>query len=259
MKKIANYLKESGSNFANTFRRLDRTIFLVVVYDIVFFLSLAAVYRKYSSLMIKAAGPILEISIDDMTFVTKQAAQSYLSTLHMFYVRMALYAVLFFLIMVAIYALTNMLIWSAITSTDIRKQKPGFFIRYSILNLVWCAVWALLYVLVVWSVRTGVVGYWLVAMALLYGHITSLVYISFFRRKKAGSAVKSAFSAGFARLQHFIVPYILAALVFVLLNIIVMPFQRAYITQVTTVNFIIFLFYFAWLRIYIHSFAKGLV
>ncbi len=259
MKRMMNYLREAGRNFINTFKALDRTIFLVVVYNLVFYLLLLAAYMKYISLIATTAEPLLKWGVGDFASVSKETAQSYMATIDMFYINMALYAVLFLVLVLAVYALTNLLVWGAITSTDLRKQKLNFFLRYSALNLVWCSAWALLFAVVVWSVKKEAIAYWLLAIALLYGHLTAALYISYFRKKRVGKSIRSAFDIGLANIHRFIVPYLLAAAVFIALNLVVFPFQNLYLTHLTTVNFIIFLFYFAWLRIYIYSFAKNLV
>ena len=111
-------------------------------------------------------------------------------------------------------------------------------------------------IVIVWSVRTEVVKYWIFALLFIYAHISTMLWISYFMKKKIGKSIKSSFNLGISKIQHFIIPYVLAAVVFTALNFIIMPISKVYTGNLMTIYFIIFLFYFAWLRFYIYSIAK---
>lgn len=259
MKKPLNYLREAGRNFIGSFRTLDRGIFLIVVYRMVFYISVIVAFTKYQSVMIKSIEPISAFGVSDFANLSESTMISVSSALKSVYFSLFLYAALFGIAILLVYSITNFLIWAAITSTKINKSRIRFMLRFIGLNYIWAIAWAVLFVLIAVSIRREVVGYWGIALILLYSHFTALLCISYFMKKRIGKSIKSAFSTGFGKIQHFVVPYVLAAAVFMVINLVFMPLQRHYATYLNIVNIILFLFYFAWLRIYIYSFAKKLV
>jgi hypothetical protein len=230
-----------------------------VVYKLVFYLAVLAFYGKFVEIMVKRVQPVFSMVTTAVSPESKALLQSQIGTIRGFYWSLAIYAIIFALILFLIYALTNLFIWSAITDTKLRKSRASFISKFYGLSAIWAVALSVLFLIVAVSIRTKAVLYWFLVIALLYSHLTTLLYISYFKGKRLGKSIKSAFNTGFVKLQHFILPYVFAVLVFVLLNMLLMQMGRIIYTNLMTVYFIVFIFYFAWLRLYIYSFARDLV
>lgn len=258
-KEIGKYIKKTFRNFIKSFKSLDRTMLYIVVYKLVFYLAVLAFYGKFVEIMVKRVQPVFAMVTTTVSPESKELLKAQIGTIKGFYWSIAIYAIIFALILFLIYALTNLFIWSAITDTKLRKSRASFILKFYGLSAIWFIAWSVLVLMVIWSIKINVVLYWFLAIALLYSHLTTLLYISYFKGKGLGKSIKSSFNTGFAKLQNFILPYVFAALVFLLLNILLIPLGRIIHTNLMTVYFIVFIFYFAWLRLYIYSFARDLV
>jgi hypothetical protein len=169
------------------------------------------------------------------------------------------------LLLLAVYSLFKGMIWNGLEGEGFRlcwRFSKKFFLA----NLVWFAVsipvfifWPGLLVLVATMYNAKWLSLTIVFVsALLYIHLLTAMHYSFAGTQSLGKALTSIFSLGFAKIKHFILPYILAAIVF----LIWWQLWRIIggLTTVSEVKFILFTAiilapFFAWLRMYI---AKGL-
>lgn len=257
--KLKGYLDKALRNFAYSFKSLDRKILYVVVFNLVFYLVLLACYNSLSTAIMKQAEPVFAIAGADFKAGNDAALQANMEIIDTFYRNMASYMGGIIVLLLAVYGITNLLVWSTITGTRIKKAKKAFMAKFIALSALLAAAAIGLTMLVIWSVRTAVVPYWLLVLVILYIHLGTIAYISYFMKKKIGKSIKSAFSTGFARLHHFIVPYILVALVFIVLNYATAFISKGPLLGNMTFYFIVFIFFIAWFRIYVYSFAKDLV
>jgi len=160
--KTKEYFKETGKNFINSFTNINSSLLFVVVYDFVFYIFLMISYSKYTSILQVAMEPILEIGARDFGPDATELAVSASSAINHVYFNIFLYGVIFLVSAILIYAVTNFLIWSAITSTKIQKSNKNFALKFLGLNYIWCVVWILLSLILIWSVRTEVIKYWVI-------------------------------------------------------------------------------------------------
>ncbi|MBN2111659.1 hypothetical protein JW707_01030 [Candidatus Woesearchaeota archaeon] len=255
---VKNYIKEKYSEFIEGFKSLDRTLLFVVVYNLVFYISVVISYSKMLDIMYDMSQPLMAIAASTLS-ESVQILDSQIATFKMFYFSMIGYAALFLIILYLIYSLTNLFMWSAITKTKLRKSSRNFILKFFGLNLAWLVAWAVLVFILLLSLRTETVPFWFVAAILIYAHTTTIAYIAYFKRKKICVSIKSAFNTGFAKLHKFLIPYVFALIVFIIINAVFTPIGNMLYKGVNTIFLIAFLFYSAWLRIYVYSFAKKLV
>ena len=252
------YLKSKFDEFINSFKTLDRTLLYIVVYKLVFYIAIVISYNKFASILQEKSGPILAIASSSISH-SAEVLSSQAATLKGFLFSMLGYLIFFVIILYIIYTLMNLFIWSTITRTKLKKSSKNFIMKFFGLNLIWLIGWIVVIFLLLMSLRKETVPYWFAGVAFVYSHLTVLLYIAYFKRKKISRSLKSAFNTGFAKLHKFIIPYILAVVVFAIVNAVFTPIGTRLYTGVNTVFLIAFLFYAAWLRIYIYSFAKKLV
>lgn len=254
--KTINYIKETFSNFVDSFRNLDKTILYVVVYNFVLYISSYAVFRKMLDSFMDKAAPIFDIATQNAYGASDVILQNQVGIIRTFRHAFWSHGVSFLVIIFLIYTLINLIVWAAITNKKLKRSR--FELNFFGLNLMWVAGTAIIVYFFSSSFKPESIAIGLFILMLIYSHLTTILYIAYFKKKKIGKSVKSAFNTGFAKLHHFILPYAFAAAIFIILNAILMPIGNSLRQHSNTIFFITFLFYFAWLRIYIYSFAKKL-
>ena len=264
MHEAKDYLISALGNFRDSFKNLDRTILFIVAYKLVFYIASILLILNLRNIILKKGEPLLGIDPEILRMGQGPELAALSESVRSFYSQITMYAVLFCILILALHIAANFLIWAAITGKRIRKVKPCFALRFFAMNILWVALWAFLAAIAFMSIRPEVFFKWAFGIVLVYSHFTAVVYISYFKGSRAARSLKKAADVGINKIQHFIVPYALAGLIFLALNIALAPLSRltmfsGRLTASYAAVFIVFLLYAAWLRIYIYSFAKKLV
>ena len=162
----------------------------------------------------------------------------------------------------AMYTLTNLFIWAFVTEK--KKLKKPFVKKFFVLNMIWVIGWFALSMIIFSGLKSEVFLKWALSIVLIYSHLTTIMYISYFTKGNAVNAFKKAFDIGITKIHYFIVPYIFAGILFVLMNKVIAPFQNVAFTTLspdlaTIIGVVIFMFYGAWLRMYMYSFVKRFI
>ncbi len=265
IEKAKDYVKSSFRELKGSFKSLDRTILFVTLYNLVFFFASITIGLRYSSLFTERMNRLFGgVDFNAVRMGPSPELAGLAGVVKSFYWTMIFYFVVLWLIMFALLAVTNFLIWISITRKKLKKTKPGFAGRFLALLFGWSAVWSLIFFEIFISIKPEVLLKWLAIVYLVYAHLTTLLYIAYFKRGNVRKALKNSFAAGFGKFQHFVMPYIYAGIIFFVLNKVLVPIQRYTVilgefNGVNVSTFIIFIFFGAWLKIYIYSFAKKLV
>lgn len=262
--RTKDYLSSAARNFAGSFRNLGRTITYITAYKLLFYAFCIFATLKFRDIIIGRGESLMQIDPAILRAGPSPELAALSASIKGFYSQIIAYIAILALLILAAYIITNFLIWALITGRKLRKAKRSFALRFALLNALWIAGWAALAVLLVSSLRPEVIMRWLLGITLVYCHFTAVMYIAYFMREKAVKAFRKAFDVGVTKVHHFIVPYFFAFVIFMLLNKILSPFQNLNFVMTnpdaaTIIGFVIFLFYGAWLKIYIYSFAKKLV
>lgn len=256
--EIAEYIKGSWKNFISSFRTLDRRILHVVVYDLVFFIICFGLFYLFRKVLVSKLGSIAGFNIGAEGFQPGPELAANAEIAKSMYSVFVAYIIIFLLIGIALYILANLLIWAQIAEKRLKKMKKKFAGKFFLMNFIWIAAWIALFFLVMNSIRTEKAMHWILGFGIAYAHLTTVMYISYFKSAKAKKAVSQAFSTGIGKIHYFIVPYAFAIALFYIVNYIaglLQPLPDSYQMFAATV---LVLFYFAWLRIYIYSFARDL-
>jgi hypothetical protein len=257
--KAEKYLKNSWKNFIETFRSLDKSILHIVLYDLAFYIVCFILFYKFRDIIVSKGQEIVGLDLSTAVLKSVEVAGVQVEVVKSFYNTLLFCTVLFAAIAALAYILSNLLIWSTIAGKKLKKLNKRFVGYFFLMNIIWVIAWGVLFFIVATGMRPELVPRWALIFTVIYSHLTALMYIAYFKRAKAGRAVKTAFNTGFAKIHNFIVPYFFAAAVFVAINIILKAFDTLPPKTFMFISTITALFYFAWLRIYVYSFARDLV
>lgn len=257
--KTSGYLKDSWKNLITSFKSLDKRILHVVIYDLLFFIICFGVFYLFKLLITLKAEPLKGFKLDESALVPGSDLAANTQLLKGFYNTMLFYVILFALILVLVYIFANLLIWIQVTGRKPRKIKFNFAKNFFLINIIWVITWLILFLVVINSLRPETTYFWMLGFIVFYAHLTAIMYISYFKSARIRKAVKQAFNIGFAKIHHFIVPYVFVAVIFYIINNVLRLFIQLPDTYRIFASTIILLFYFAWLRFYVYSFVKDLV
>ena len=160
--------------------------------------------------------------------------------------------ILFVLVWLAI-IISNVFAWIALgllTFLAIYLASHSFslalFKRFLLGNLAWIFAWLAVFALIVTVVQQDYQPWIAIPLLLLAIHLSIVLYSSLAREK----SWKQAFTIGIGKIHHFIVPYVLAILIYVIYNLLWgLIIQSS--DKFTLVNIIITSVYLAWIKVYI--------
>lgn len=263
-KSAAEFAKKQLNQFFEPFKSLDRKIFYIVLCRIAFYAFSIVSAIILRNILLKKGEGLMNIDNSLLAAGPSPELSAVSSAIKSFYYQAFAYSIIIAIAIFAAYLITNFIIWSLISGRDPRKAGKKFTRKFLIMAGLWAAGWILASSIIISSMRQETILKASLALLLIYSHFTAVLYTSYFKNGKAAKAFRKAFDAGFTKIHYFIIPYAFAGIIFFLLNKIFLPLNRIdYISlnaNASTALFLaIFLFYAAWLRIYIYSFAKNLV
>ena len=253
-----NYFKKTFGDFFRSFTMLKDKFLLSWIYDAVFYAIIVLILTQILSLIKNQLLAILPLAMQSAS--SPDAAIGAAAAITTFLRTYTVLVVLIPLLVLAVYSLFKGVIWNGVAGEKFGinwKLGRKFFLT----NLVWFAV--SIPVFIFWPGLLALVSVmynakWLSLIivfvsALLYIHLLTTAHYSFAKTQNLGKALGSIFTLGFAKIRMFILPYLLATVVFYvwwqLWRIV------GGITTISEVRFILFtaiIFapFFAWLRLY---------
>ena len=160
-------------------------------------------------------------------------------------------AIVFALCLIA-YTLARGMIWSTITD---KKPDKKLFLKFLGANAGWWIIWGLLFVIISLSGKSNpATKQALFVLLSIAVYFTPIMQTIFIKTRAIGYSVGNGIAWGIARVHRFIVPYIFALIVLV---IIYQPFRLLQNTRyLMPASMLFFVLYFAWLRIYVYGVVK---
>jgi len=161
-------------------------------------------------------------------------------------------AVIVMLFCFAAYVLRRGMIW-----TTIANQKPNkkFFLRFLRLNAAWWAIWLPIFFIVGAglsrspNIKEGLVGLMFIAV-----YFAPIVYTLYMQKHLIGYSIGNGIAWGIAKIHRFVVPYVYAIIVYVILFQVFRLFMNTMLFKPVSMLFVVL--YFAWLRTYLYEIIK---
>lgn len=255
----ADYAKDSFRGLKRSFTQIRIRSFLIAVFFELLFIALAAkliipTFQASIISYVTAKLPMMPtVATTAMTADLAGASSS---------VRMVLAAIFaiifgFMLILSITYALTNLMIWAQISG---RKITSSFSWRFAAAELVWILGWVIIFVIIANSIKQEAAASWTVALIISYAHLTTVMHIALTRHGEVWLPLGRAFSAGIGKIHHFILPYIFAGTIFIIIFSMLKAIGtlRINVTAYSVFFVVLLSLYAVWAKYYIYSFAEGL-
>ncbi len=227
--------------------KLTKEFAFVMLFDILFWAVLAILALLLSNVL---KGPIEQLkSIQLDQGITLGSLQAGNAVFESVFTTAIIAVIIFWLLTIIAYSISRGLIWLTLQEKPLHKE---FFVRFSILNAMWCTVWFLLTLFFLGTIVPNVAAHVFIVVLILYAHLTTLLHYSYVKKRSASKAVSDSF-ASIGKLGSFVHPYCYLFIVYLILN------QAQRVTQGTTAfvtAFIVFLVFMAWYRTYFRNIMR---
>lgn len=255
--KKKNNLKTAGKYLASTyrglfesFRNLDKKFFVISLYDALFIASALFIFMLGSSLLGKAASKLIPFASDPFGIAGTQV-----SLLFKAIFVLAIWAVAVFVAIVIAQTVFKGLIWTTIMG---KRYTKKYFKKLFWVNVIWFLLWLITSLIIYYGARASYRVYVQGIYYLLLFYFTTILYILFTRKNVIKRSISKALSLGVRKVRYFIIPYIYAVVIFVVISQlfrIINPASKAGMF----VGVILTVFFIAWMRLYIYSIAKDVL
>ncbi len=232
--------------FLNSWRLKKEFVFMML-FDILFWVVLAILTLIMANVL---QSPTEQLKTINTASFNIGAITSYNAIIESFFITAIITFVVFWLLTVIAYSFSRGLIWLTLLE---KPMHTPFFIRFSLLNLIWCTIWTFLIILFMITMVPPISAVMFVLMMLLYAHLTTILHYSYTKTRAFGKAVKDAFGIGLGMLARFVHPYCYLFIVYVILSQFTRFVQG---NTLLVVTFIVFLVFMAWYRTYLRNILR---
>ncbi|HSU72444.1 MAG TPA: hypothetical protein VLJ21_01185 [Candidatus Binatia bacterium] len=238
------YFKRIGTAFITTFRELRMPFVMTLAYEILFVLvvTLIAVGGRHFL-------GVVGTQFSAPTYVTESTAAAVQS---FFLQSMGVMLATLAAIIVA-YIILQGFAWLAVVG---KKPSGRFFVKFFLLNAGWLFVWAVVGWFFIVGLKSQFATVGLITLALLFLHLTALLqHASVSQGLSVKQSIAYAFSTGIGKLHRFIVPYLLAVVLFLLWSQVwrIVPAQSISGFSFVVLACVIFAPFLAWYKFYLHK------
>lgn len=259
--KTKKKAKKKDSIFMKSLKQLDKGLVYIIMLDVLFYLALfGIVIFTFTSLSwnfeaVREAIPTLDAVISgidsgEMSEDITQKLTEINLTFFIVILRTILLLLVIFIVSVMVGIFFKGMIWAKILN---KKFDVRFYRRFALFNLLWIIPWALLIVVLLFTIKSAIVFWYILGVIVIFLHFTSIICVLFEKDKKFLKILKDTFTAGIKNIHYFVIPYLLIALIFFALVYILSLF-RFLPWQIHAIFFVlVLLIYFAWTRIYVSN------
>lgn len=260
--KLLEQIKKSM--FVQSFKAIDSRFIYSVLLDIAWVLLLVGILAASSSALktnimdITSLAPELEKLMEQMSFEEEEISAQIANIqveMRTALTKLILTVIIAIISMIAVSALLKSLVWNKI---KLNKFNKLYIKRLFLLNLWWIPVWLIVMTLITMLFKLEASKWIIGIIALAFFHLTTILSALFDEKKAVSQTIKNAFAIGIKKLHVFIVPYVLAAVILSFLATILYPLMLIQINLIVLISIfvIVFLFFEAWIRLYIPMIAK---
>lgn len=235
-----NFLEWNQNILANSLKKTDKNIFLIVFLDIMFYF-LAGILISFW--LQRVQSKIASFNLPDVSSLSPGAAQQLLGEMKNFYYLIILSFVLLILIVIFLASIFKGIIWAKTTRTRITFELISRFLG---LNLIWMSFWFALLILILMFFEPSSVLLFVIVAIIISAFLTNALYTLFMKKQKI-KVIIDAVKLSFAKIHLFLLPY---AIMLLLLYIITKLTSILHFDYSNIIANVILLVYIAVVRYY---------
>lgn len=255
------FLKSMKKHVMKTNRNITRKSFLIIVYDLLFYLAALVGIRIYAyamrnSLMLLQSPELFGFTSN---LTSKPLLETSLDVLYRFYAQIFLYTVLIAVFLLVIWSLSRYLIWLNISQ---KKFRAGVFLKFIPVNLLWLIIMLIPVIVLMLpflsfveqsggaeSLTPGLAAlrYLMVFMVVIIFYFTNMMHLNYIRTARFRSII-NAFREGVSSYNPALM-YLAVTFAVSLISLVTNMLGGFG----TIIQLIILVCAFSWVKIYLYS------
>jgi len=234
-----NYLKTSITTYVDSFK--NKTTVIALLINIVFTIITAILVTITKIISKPQMDKIDKIDLSNLVAQTEAQLQATTTTLKGFALFALSATIIFLLLFIINWSITQGTIYARLLK---KKLSLKFLNRFLLLNVIWFIPWIVLLTLILFGGKVDSYLTPTLILVLLFLHFSLILY-SLFAKKPRLSQIKQALKIGTIKFHHYIIPYIVITVTFII------------ISQINLLNLhpiiiaIIYLLFFSWTQNYL--------
>jgi len=165
------------------------------------------------------------------------------------------YTILLLIFVFLAWTLFKGIIWNI---TLKKKFTLKYYNQFTLLNLLWFALWLIPVILIIISLKRKPSIIFLLLALIFIIYLTNILYILFTKKNLIKHALKNTFKIGFNKIHFFLLPYALMLITMLIISLILLPANFLPERIFTSISTIVLVFYLAWARFYLADVVSGL-
>lgn len=230
-----DYLKNNIKIYVSSFK--NKNILLVLILNLSFIIVTAALITLTKKISQPWIDKIQKVDLSNIVFQTEAQLQTIVSTLKGFILFAIFTAILFILLLITNWSLFQGIIYNILLKKRFNLKSFGKFL---LLNIIWFIPWLILIFIILFGAKYFITP--TLILMLLFLHFSFILYILFTKNNKI--KIKQSLKIGTLKIHHFIIPYILIAITFIIISQLNL-LKISYLTIA-----FIYLIFFSWLQNY---------
>lgn len=226
----------------------SKNLWLVMLLNIVF-VSVAAALMKLARII--SAPWIDKLDKVDLSNIVSQSEaqlQSTISTLRGFVLFAVIAAFLLTILLIIVWSFCQGMIYNILMK---KKFTFRYFEKFILLNIVWFIPWILLAVVILFGVKGEYFILPAFMLILLFLHFSFILY-PLYAKENRMKQIKESIKIGIVKLHHFIIPYIIALIEFILIS------QLNLLKISLAVIGFVYILFFSWLQNYMKDVVSSI-
>jgi len=226
------YLK----TYISSFKSKDTLLILPI--NILFILLIFGITKLIAILSQGWMDRIDSIDLSNVAFQTEAQLQSIIATLKGFVVFVILTAILFILLTILSWSITQGIIYDILAK---KKLSIKYLEKFLLLNMVWFIPWLIIFFIMLLGHKSTYVIPTFYILVLIFMHFSFILYVLFAKENKIRQ-IKKALKIGITKIHLFILPYLSMIIALTIISRLNLP-------QIFIIS--IFLIFFSWIQSYV--------
>ncbi len=241
-----NYLKNNLKTYVNSFK--NKNIVIILALNILF-VTITTILVKLTKTISAPWIKVLEKADLDLALQSEAKMQELANSLRGFVLFVILTTIIFILLIIINWSFFQGVIYNILLKKKFNMKYLGKFL---LLNIIWFIPWTILLFIIIAGSKANYLLISFYTTILIFIHFSSILYILFTKNSKL-KEIKNALKIGILKIHHFILPYIIITITFIILS------------QLNLLNInilaigLVYLLFFSWIQNYLKEITTEIV
>lgn len=245
MKKIIKEFK----TYKESIRKINKKTPLLIAYDFLGYIIIYIAFLYYSILLYREIFFLDQLQTDPSILLEGLNKITSLTTsVEGFVTFLSISTLIFVVVSILIWSFFKGLIYNVILK---KKFNFRFYYKFALLNLILLIAALIILALPIVIFKNTVWPVLVYTLLFLISYLTINIYVNFTEKREIFRSIKNGVSFGISKIQHFLIPFIIIFITFVILNFLLLATNVLSDTLAGIITLILLLLFLAWTRYYL--------